>query len=311
MPRAARARGAAGEWLLAAAIAAAVFVLFHFQGNASSVAMEGRSVFLWLWRQWTHPGGDFSHVWLMPLISLGLVLRQARELRAAPKAASRAGLALTALLVLLHVAAVRAQQPRVSALALAGLTWSIPLALYGWPAARRLLFPCAYLALAVASYFLVSLTFQLRLFASAISAGTLNGIGIAARRNGTAIYSAAGGGFHFDVADPCSGLRSLVVMTALAAPYAWLTQKTPAKKWLLFALAVPLAVLANTARIVTVALVAQWFGRESAIKTYHDYSGYIVFVVAVLLLLGADRLINVNYRERWRQWQQRAAKPAS
>ena len=131
----------------------------------------------------------------------------------------------------------------------------------------------------------------------------LNGIGIAAQRTGTAIYSAAGGGFSFDVADPCSGLRSLVVMTALAAPFAYVTQKTNLKRWLLFALSVPMAMFANTIRIVTIAVVAQVFGQDRAIGLYHDYSGYILFFAATLLLVGTGALLNVDYKKVLSKWK--------
>ncbi len=123
-------------------------------------------------------------------------------------------------------------------------------------------------------------------------------------RNGTAIYSAAGGGFNFDVADPCSGLRSLVVMTALTAPYAYFTQKTTFKIWALFLLSIPLAMLANTTRIVTIALVAQAFGQDRAMALYHDYSGYLVFVVATLLMVSAGAMLNINYKEMLIKWKE-------
>jgi len=189
--------------------------------------------------------------------------------------------------------------------------WAIPCALYGRQVGRLLLFPCAYILLCIASYFLVPFTFKLRLVASALAGALLNGVGIAAVRSGTAIYSAAGGGFHFDVADPCSGLRSLVVMTALAAPYAYLTQPTAWRRWALFLCAMPLAVIANAVRIVTVALVAEGFGQDMAMRMYHDYSGYLVFVIATILLMTTGRLIEKCRLPSRVPWTPDASKPTS
>ena len=247
----------------------------------------------------------------MPLVSLVFVARQWRALRAAPKAVSAGGLWATAAGLALHAAAFRAQQPRLSAMALVGLTWTIPWAVWGPAVARRLLFPCGYLLLAVGSYALINFTFPLRLFASRAAVAVLNGLNIAAERSGTAIYSAAGGGFHFDVADPCSGLRSLVVITALAAPYAYLTQRTTLRRWLLFGASLPLAMACNVLRIVTIALVAQAFGREQALRVYHDGSGFIIFASACLLLVGADRLLNLPYRRLLSSWNGPAGAPTS
>jgi exosortase len=131
----------------------------------------------------------------------------------------------------------------------------------------------------------------------------LHGAGIQAIRRGTVIYSGAGGGFQFDVADACSGLRSLVVMTALAAPYAYFTLKGHWRKWTLFALSVPLAMLANALRIFTLALVAELIGMRLAMSLYHDFSGYLVFVISVGLLMGTGSLLEIDWRARWRAWK--------
>jgi exosortase len=288
----------------------ALIPLFAFWGNVSNPAMESRSIFQWFFNQWRNAGGDFSHGWMMPLISGGIVAWKWRELREAPKSVSRRGLIYTLLLLLLHLAAYRAQQPRISAAAFTGLLWAVPYHLYGPRVAALLRFPAAYLLLCVMSYFLVNFTFQLRLGTSMLSAWLLNGIGIAAQRSGTAIYAAAGGGFQFDVADPCSGLRSLVVMTALAAPYAYFTQKTPGRQWTLFIAAVPLAAMANILRIVTIAVVAEVFGQENAMKLYHDFSGYLVFIIATLLLAGTGRLLEIPFKEKIKSWTARVSKPA-
>ncbi len=191
----------------------------------------------------------------------------------------------------LHVAAYRAQQPRISLIALVGVIMGIPFCLYGSQVARLLLFPCGYLLLAFTSYFLISLTFKLRLLSTILSVEILNGVGVATERSGTAIFSPERT-FALEVADPCSGLRSLVSITAIAAPYAWLTQKSQLSKWSLFLCTLPIAVFANSLRIVTIACFAVAWGQDSALEIYHDYSGYILFFFAIIMLVGLERLIS-------------------
>jgi len=286
----------------ASVVALLIGALFHWQGNASNVAMEGRSLFLWVAHQWLLAGGAFSHGWLMPLVSLGFVWQSRRALAEAPKEVFRPGFVLVLLCLLAHWAGLRAQQPRLSLIAFAGLLWSVPLFLYGRRVARLLLFPFGYLLLCFMSYYLDTLTFRLRLIAGAISTTMLNGVGIASHRLGTAVFTAAGGGFQFDVADPCSGLRSLVVMVALSAPYAYLTQTTLVRKWVLFAASVPLAMAANVVRIVTIALAAEFVSPSFAMTLYHDYSGFIVFAAAAALLAGVGRLLQTHPREALHRW---------
>lgn len=298
------------ETLLLAAIAALLVLLFHVYGAGRFAPATGRSVFVWIANQWAEAGADFSHGWLMPLVSLYIIRRRRKELAAAPKQVCWQGMAVVAACLLLHLAATRAQQPRFSLIAFTGLLWGIPLLAYGRRVASLLLFPCAYLLLCFTSYFLVNFSFPLRLLSTVVSTHLLNGLGIAAVRSGTAIFSAAGGGFTLNVADPCSGLRSLFVMTALAAPYAFFGQKTLVGKWTLFVLSIPLAIVANVLRIVTVSFVAQGVGTASAFKLWEYYSGQMVFFFAVLLLVGTSALIDRSGLERIWKRRETASAPS-
>jgi exosortase len=105
-----------------------------------------------------------------------------------------------------------------------------------------------------------------------------------------------------EVADPCSGIRSLVMLTALASLYGYLTLHQQWKKWLLFALAAPLAVAANVVRITTVAMIEKAFGTGPALTVYHDWSGFIVFAVAVVLLVSVSLLMSMDYRQMVHRW---------
>jgi len=302
------------DWIRAALLAVIIgliFVLFHLQGNTTDIRAFGRSAFLWMARRWTESAGDFSHGWLIPLVSAAVVWLRRRELAAVPRQRSRLGLAVVCGALLLHWLGAKSQQTRLSLMGLILLIWGIPFYLLGWETAKRLIFPCAYLIYCIPLNFLDSLTFKLRLFMASVATLLLNGIGIAAERSGSAIYSLAGGGFSFDVADPCSGLRSLLAMTALTAVYAWFTQKTLLKKWILFLAAIPIAVAGNVVRITTVALVAEAFGEKPALGLYHDYSGYVVFAVGIFLMVSFGYLLNVDFRSAMERWKSRHISPTS
>ena len=269
----------------------AVILLYGIQGNAQEAHRLGRSVIGWMVMRWSGSGGDLSHGWLIPLVSVYILWRRRKELVSVEKRPCGAGLAVVAFALILHWIGFRSQLTRLSILSMILLLWGIPLTLLGRELARLLVFPCTYLLFFVPLSFLDSVTVPLRIIASTISTALLNGLGIAATQSGTAIYSAAGGGFNFDVADACSGLRSLLAMTALTAVYAYLTQERQWRKWVLFLCAVPLAMLGNIIRIVTIALIAVGFGVELAMKVYHNLSGFIVFAVAILVMTGIGRLL--------------------
>ena len=96
---------------------------------------------------------------------------------------------------------------------------------------------------------------------------------------------------------------------ALTSLYGYITMDQAWKKWALFLSSIPLAVIGNLARITTVALVAQGFGQDWAMKIYHDYSGYIVFSLAILCMIGLGAMLNIHYRELVHRWTQEDVRP--
>ena len=291
-----------------AVVASGLFFLFHLHGNSQEIAACRRSLFLWLRSRWT---GDYAYCMFLPLASLVAVWWRRRDIAAAPRRADGRGVPVVALALALHWIGVLAQQPRLSAAGFIVLLWGLPFLLYGYGLARWLLFPCGYLFLAIPLNFIDSMTAPLRLFATAASAGILNGFGLEVQRVGSGLFSGAGNAFAFNVAPECSGLRSLLAMTALMAFYAWYSQKTPAKKWILFLGSLPVAVVANICRIILVVVVAAFFGQDTAMGLWHDYSGYPIFLISILLMLALDRLLNLDYRTAWTKCKHLLLGPAS
>ena len=277
--------------------------LYSFYGNDSNVEMEPRSIFYWISRQWHYE--DFRNNWLMLVVAAFVAWRKRHEIAAVPKKPSLIGFGVVLASLVLHVFGYRTQLPRASLISIVGLGWGTCYAIWGWGVARALAFPAAYTLLCFTAAQLANFTMKLRLIASAFAQWLLHGVGIPTLRRGTEIYSSAGGGFKLDVADACSGLRSLVVMTALAAPYAYFTLKGYWRKWTLFALSIPLAMLANTLRIFTLAVVAELIGLKLAMALYHDFSGYLVFLISLGLLMGAGSLLEIDWRNRWHVWKKR------
>lgn len=281
--------------LLAAGLALAWWMYARF-GTDSDSLHEGRSIFGWVAIQWRIPGGDFESMWVMPVVCLVSAWLARRRLAEAEVRPSWLGVLVVAGSLAIHLVGYQSQLPRLSLGSTVGVLWGLPLAIWGPGVARALGFPALYLLLCFTSSLLVEVTMPLRLMASEIACALLQGVGIGAERVGTVVMSDAGGGFSFNVADPCSGLRSLVTMTALAAPYAFFTLKSNGKRLVLFALSVPLAMLANSLRIFTLGVVAEWIGMQLAMQLYHDLSGYILFALSILLLVAAGSLVDRNWR---------------
>ncbi len=274
----------------------AAFWLYIGYGSDSDVAMEPSSIFGWVAIQWKNE--NFKNNWIMLLFSAYVIYRNRKEIAEAEVKPSPVGMLVVLASLAVHVLGYRTQLPRLSLGSTVGVFWGIPYAIWGWKVAKLLIFPAAYALLCFCGSLLVEITMPLRLMASSLACVFLHGAGIEAVRRGTVVFSNAGGGFQFDVADACSGLRSLIVMTALAAPYAYLTMTGTWRRLILFSMSVPLAMLANSLRIFSLGLVAEWIGMDLAMKLYHDLSGLLVFVLSLLLLIGTGSLIQINWRAK-------------
>ncbi|MCC7300585.1 MAG: exosortase [Verrucomicrobia bacterium] len=282
-----------------------VFMLFHMLGNTVE-NVGSRSAFQWMFARWQDTisfGADYSHGYFIPFVSLGVIWYKRKEIFAVNMHTDRRGLRVVIFALALHWLGAKMQQTHFSLMSLVILIWGIPFYLFGWELAKKLIFPCSYLIFCIPLNFMDIVAFPLRMFSTSLATAMLNGIGIGAVQIGTAIRSTAAGGFEFDVADPCSGLRSLLAMTALTAVYAYFTQRTIVRKWILFLASIPLAVIGNIARIVTVALVAEAVGGKLALGVYHDYSGYILFTAAISMMVVIGGLLNLKFSEVVQKWK--------
>jgi exosortase len=280
-----------------------LFVLFHLLGN--TVENVGTSsAFRWMISRWGDKqsfGADYSHGYLIPFVSLGIIWYKRDEFFAASKKVCKVGLVVIITALVMHWLGAKMQQTRISLLSLILLLWGIPLYFFGWQVAKLLIFPCSYLIFCVPLNFLDSLAGPLQHVASTLGESALNGLGIECKRVGTQLMSPY---FQLNVEAPCSGLRSLLAMTALTAVYAYSTQKTLVRKWALFLFSIPIAVAGNVGRIISIALVSITAGQELGTGLHHDWSGYVLFTVSISLMVGVGKLLQVNYREFFGKWKE-------
>ena len=285
--------------ICAAASLAAIIALFHFFGSEGVASFGGDgSLFLWMFVQYKHP--QLQYTWIMPLVGLYAVWDRRRELAAAPKSTSLLGVLFVALMLVVHILAFRAEQPRVSLFTMAFIVWGVCWALWGRRVAYMLLFPLGYTLLSFLCYHITNYTTSLQVFASKLSVGFLRGFGLDAANVGSVIRVVIAGDkanpLTFNVAEGCSGLRSLVVLSALAAPYAYFRIRGNVRAWILFAMSVPLAIFTNILRISTLTLFAHLFGRDLSLQVYHDPAGFLVFFIAILLLQATGAFLERDWR---------------
>lgn len=201
------------------------------------------------------------------------------------------------------------------------------LTLLGWRHMQVLLFPWLFLVFLWPLLFLETyLAFPLRLVMSEASVVALNLLGIDSVKVGTAIISAAdpiaglaaGERFSVDVADPCSGIRSLFALMMVSALYGFFVFKDWWKHALIFAFSIPLAIAGNLVRILLLTVGTLAFGAEFAIgegledpSTFHMFAGFFVFAVALGGMLLIGWILNWNFSGWWSRSKEQLSREVS
>ena len=239
------------------------------------------------------PLEDMSHGWLVPVFSLYVLWTQRAALKEEVGNPSFWGFVACLPCIGLSLIGARGIQVRLEQVGFIGLCMALPWAFFGFRVAKRCVFPALFLLFTVPmTSYLDAVTIHLRLLASGTAFVIMKGFGADVVQTGTAIVSQGAHPFSIDVAEPCSGLRSIVALTALTAAYAWYTQPTWKRRAVLFACSVPLAVFGNVVRILSICMVAAWANPDFALGFYHDYSGYIVFIVAIACMVACGEVIS-------------------
>lgn len=286
-----------GRWcaanpLPAVLMAAILATLVYFFGYLTLFVNGALTAARWAWDAW-NPEMNQEHSRLVPLITLFLIWHHRDEIRRAPKAGANSGLLWVGAGILLFVLSARCLQPRMAIASVPFLLYGSVLYLWGRHVARIVLFPCAFLIFMIPVAAIEQATFRLQFVITDLVAALSQLVGINIRSIGTSLY-ASDGSFNFEVAEGCSGIRSLVAMTMLTAVYVHLTQDRLWKKTVIFGCSVIFAIIGNVGRIFTVILMAKFWDPTIASGIYHDYSGFVFFPFAVFAMLGLSKLVNLD-----------------
>jgi len=254
-------------------------------------------VFVRLAQQW-YADPDYSHGFLVPLLCAYFVWERRQQLVALPVVPSMWGAALLGsgccMLVLGSLGAELYLQRSSVIIVLAGLV----LLVLGRKFLSVLTFPLVFLIFMVPLPAIIvnAVSFPLQLFAAHTATFCLYNLGIPVFREGNLIALA---GTTLEVAEACSGIRSLQALLALGTVYAYFTQPVLWKRWVLVLMSVPIAIAANAFRVAGTGVLAHYWGVQAAEGFYHTFSGLAVFGAAfVLLLVFGTVLSRIN--KPWR-----------
>jgi len=224
-----------------------------------------------------------SHGMLVPLVSLGLIWQQKEILLRTPLASSHWGAGLLIASLILYLLSYAGGIAVSMRLALIGTLLGLVLLTLGPAIFQRLRFPLLFLLfmIPVPDALVGSVSFPLQLLATTVSADIIRGLSIPVVQEGNMLFFVQ---TQLEVAEACSGLRSLLALTMLSVLFAHILNGSRRNKWLLVMSAIPVALLANILRVSGTGVLAHFFGEDVASGFLHTFSGIAVFLFGMVLL---------------------------
>src|SRR6516165_11321170 len=245
---------------------------------------------LWrLGRQW-YEDPDYSHGFLVPLLSAYLIWQRRDKLAAVVRKPSNLGLLVVLFaLGLLFLGSLGAEL-FLTRISIIFMICGLIIYFSGWALLRALAFPLAFLLFAIPIPVLIynEIVFPLQFIASRFATSVLETLNLfPIMREGNVLIMP---GMRLEVVEACSGIRSLMSLLALAAGYGYLAEKSVAVRCFLFLAMIPLAIISNGTRVMITALMTNYIGPKAAEGFMHEFSGWVIFVVATVLFLGLHSL---------------------
>jgi len=271
------------------------FTLFYFY--AIRIVYEGLTISDWTWARFD-PRYNSEHGKLVLPIFAYLVWYHRAAVAKAKKAGCNAGLIWVALGCIIFALGARTLQGRIGVTAAPILLYGIVLYLWGKEVARALLFPIAFLVLIIpVAGPIDQATAGLQNLVVGIGQGVCGLIGIPLYKVGTTLHPVDQSFQGFEIAEGCSGIRSLLAMIMVTTIYVHFTQTRRWKQIAILSCSIGFAIIGNAGRIVSIFVVAKFFGATFAGGPYHEISGYISFPIALGAMVLVSRFLDLPFFE--------------
>ena len=260
------------------AVILAAAVLWVYRGTLSSLV-----------HQW---GSDdnYSHGFFVVPLALYFAWERRDAIRRAPIRPGIGGAFLLVFSLAIWVAGLLGAElflTRVSIVGIiAGLVWFV----WGRAHLRLLAFPIAFLLLMIPLPAIIfnQIAFPLQLLASRVGETAIAAAGIPVLREGNVLQLPSR---TLEVAEACSGIRSLVSLVMLAIVLGYFTERRTTGRVLIACAAVPIAIVANAIRVAGTGIASEWISPAASEGFFHTFSGWLMFVVAFFALMGVQRAI--------------------
>ena len=234
---------------------------------------------------------DFSHGFLVPIFAGYLVWSKRKTLLETRIAPSWGGVAFIVFGVVVLVLGVYGAELFLSRVSLIIMLAGLVVCFGGWELLKELRFVLLVLLLAIPipSIIFNEITLPLQLLASKLASSLLPLFGVPVLREGNVIELPS---MKLEVAEACSGIRSLMSLFALSVFYGYFLENSFLRRALLALSSIPIAIAANAVRIFGTGLCVQYWDPDKAQGFFHEFSGWVIFLVS----LGCLYIVHLTMR---------------
>jgi len=263
---------------VASAVVLTASLLWVYRGVLSSLV-----------RQWASDD-NYSHGFFVVPLAVYFAWERRDALWRAESGPAITGLVVVVLSMILLMAGTLGAELFLARVSLVGAIAGTVLYVWGRTHARVLAFPLAFLLFMVPLPAIVfnEMALPLQLLASRAGELAIAGAGVPVLRDGNVLVLPQR---TLEVAEACSGIRSLVSLVMLAVVLGQLVERRRRVRIVLAVAAVPIAVLANAVRVAGTGLASEWVSPQAADGFFHAFSGWLMFVAAFGALLAVQRAV--------------------
>ena len=271
------------NWLSRVPAVALILVLVWLLWPAFSHAFD-----VWLTTE------EFSFGFLVVPVAVAVAWWRRGQFRRSISSGTAASLPVILGALAIYLLAERLRIHALAGLAVSPLLFGLAAFRWGWVASRVLAFPIGFLAFGLGLFrgLLDTVGFALQGITAVGATGLAQVVGVPVVRDGLILESNK---FAFIVAEPCSGMSSLVSLLALAALWTSVNRGSVGARAAVVLSVLPLVIVANSTRVALVLVVANLLGQETALGFFHGASSFVLFSVALAGLALVSRTVGCEW----------------
>lgn len=260
-------------------------LIYYYFFYPANYPVDCITAFDWMSKHVWNSNPELGHCWFIPLICVYMLWHKRKDIAKAVKSPSLHGLWLLIPGLFLVILAARTHQGRIPMIALPFLLSGTAWYFWGRKVAIMTAYPIFFFLFCIPiPGGIMAVTLPLQLIATHAAHYGAGLFGVQTIIEGTNIISADGNWDAYNIAGGCSGLHSLMSLMMISFAWAYLADKLALWKRIILAIsAIPLAIIGNAFRVTSIFIFAEYISTDFAGKTWHDWSGLLLFFPISLL----------------------------